>query len=171
MRKTRSLGPYGLSKIRIMISRKILTFAFIGLATVSLSSCTAAGKDAPTSQVRQVTDGVEGEINSVKIRGLLLVAQGDGTAHLIGTFVNTENKQDGLLSVNAGGQEVKIDGANLLDYNVPLIFGGASATSTGTVKLDAKPSQVVPVVIKLGRGGTTTLNALVVEKAGAYANS
>ena len=72
-----------LSKIRIMNSRKIIAASFIALSTLTLTSCTAAGKDAPTSKIKQVTDGVEGDIGGVKIRGLVLVSQGDGNAHLV----------------------------------------------------------------------------------------
>lgn len=155
-------------------SRKVSSLALVVVAstlTLTLSSCGMAGKDAPTSKVRQVTDGVEGEIGAVKIRNLLFVDQGDATAHLIATIVNQSSQVDAITSITANGATVKTTGVAALEQNAPVIFGGASQNATGVVGIESKPGQTVSVVVTLASGGSATLNAMVVEKSGQYANS
>ena len=154
-----------------MNSRKIIAASFIALSTLTLTSCGMAGKDAPTSKIKQVTDGVEGDIGGVKIRGLVLVSQGDGNAHVVATIVNEDAQADAIASISVGGSAVKLSGESVLNQNAPVTFGGASANAGGVVALAATPSTVVPVTVTLASGGTATLNAIVVEKSGAYANS
>ena len=77
--------------------------AFFGaLLVVALTGC-AAGPDAMTRNLRQVTDGVEGVSGSIKALNVLLVAQEDGSAVLVGTFVNTSETNDEITSITANG--------------------------------------------------------------------
>ena len=66
-----------------MISKKLAIATVALLSAGLLSGCTAAGKDAPTSKIRQVTDGVEKDSGTLKLRDFVLVAQPDGSAVLV----------------------------------------------------------------------------------------
>ena len=86
-----------------MISRKLATATAALLSVGLLTGCTAAGKDAPTSKIRQVTDGVERDSGAIKLRNVLLVAQPDGSAVLVGTIVNQGSTADAITAITANG--------------------------------------------------------------------
>ncbi len=62
----------------------------IALASLSLLTGCAAGPDAATRLITQVTDGVEGEAGPVKLRNFTLVLQPDSSVVLVGTIVNQD---------------------------------------------------------------------------------
>ena len=64
-------------------ARKSLALALLLTASaVTLTGCGATGADSPTRNIRQVTDGVEGQSGSIVIRNFYLVAKPDGTAEI-----------------------------------------------------------------------------------------
>ena len=79
------------------ISRK-KKFA-IALTTLSLvfavTSC-GAGLEAPTSKIRQVTDGAEVDAGAIKVRHIMVVAQADGSGTLVGSIVNSAGESDAI---------------------------------------------------------------------------
>ena len=76
----------------------------IGIASLFLlTSCGASGQDAPTRNIKQVTDGVEKDSGSIFARNVLLVAQPDGSAVLVGTFVNEGTPADVLTAMSING--------------------------------------------------------------------
>ena len=114
-------NPYFMPTLAIIFSSLLLT------------SC-STGKDSPTSQIKQVTDGVEKDSGSVAIRGLLLVSQPDGSAVLVGTIVNSAADADSIVSIAVGGVAAPITGAPLpLAQNAPVIFGGDSANASSII--------------------------------------
>ena len=154
-------------------ARKSLTLGALAAAlAVVLTGCGATGVESPTRNMRQVTDGVEGQVNSIKARDVLLVAQPDGSAVLVGTFVNVGTDSDAIASIAANGISAKIDPAqNELIQNRPVIFAGPSATAKATIAgLNAKPGTRLDLNIDFVVGGPLKLNVLVVEKADIYAN-
>ena len=154
-------------------ARKTLTLgALLASLSLALTGCGATGAESPTRNIRQVTDGVEGQINSIKARNVLLVAQPDGSAVLVGTFVNVGADSDAIASIAANGIIAKIDPAqNELIQNRPVIFAGPSATAKATIPgLNAKPGTRLDLNVDFVVGGPLKLNVLVVEKADIYAN-
>ena len=151
-------NPYFMPTLAIIFSSLLLT------------SC-ASGKDAPTSQIKQVTDGVEKDSGSVAVRGLLLVAQSDGSAVLVGTIVNAAAEADSIVSINVGGIAAPLIGAPLvLDQNAPVIFGGDSANASSVIAgVNKVAGQRIPIEITFGKAAPLKLDALVVEQAGVYA--
>ena len=154
-------------------ARTTLTLgALLASVSLALTGCGATGAESPTRNIRQVTDGVEGQINSIKARNVLLVAQEDGSAVLVGTFINTDSASDAIASMSANGIVAKIDPVqNELIQNRPVIFAGPSATAKASFAgLNAKPGTRLDLTVNFVVGGPLKLNVLVVEKADVYAN-
>jgi hypothetical protein len=137
-----------------------------------LTSCGASGPDAPTRNIKQVTDGVEGQSSSLVIRDLLVVAQGDGSGVLVGTIINEGTDPDTLVSITAGGVNGPIAGAPItLTQNNPVIFAGPSANASATFTgLAQTAGQRLPIVVTFGKAAPVKLDALVVAKDGDYAH-
>ena len=145
--------------------------AFFGaLLVVALTGC-AAGPDAMTRNMRQVTDGVEGVSGSIKALNVLLVAQEDGSAVLVGTFVNTSETNDEITSIVANGIVGEISVSPLVQYTGPVIFEGESKNSSARFPgLNARVSDHVELEVSFRTAAPMKLSALVREKAAEYAN-
>jgi hypothetical protein len=154
-----------------MISRKVMTASAAILSVALLSGCTAAGKDAPTSKIRQVTDGVEKDSGAIKVRNFVLVAQGDGSAVLVGTVVNQDASEDAISSITANAIAASTTGPLALAQNAPVIFSGDSATTHATFAgLNLTPGQRSDVTVTFGKASEVKLSVLVREKSDIYAN-
>ena len=73
--------------------RRILSAVVISTLALSLTGC-AAGFNASTREITQVTDGAEASIisteNNIRVVNLLVVAAESGTGVLVGTIVNAQ---------------------------------------------------------------------------------
>jgi len=151
--------------------KSAISALFGGLLVVVLTGCSASGPDAQTRNLRQVTDGVEGVSGSVKALNVLLVTQEDGSAVLVGTFVNTSEDRDAITSITANGIVGEISVSTLDQYSGPAIFEGESKNSSARfVGLNAKASQLVNLEISFATAAPMKLSALVRAKAEEYAN-
>jgi len=135
-----------------------------------LTGC-AAGPNAATRLITQVTDGVEGEAGPVKLRNFTLVLQPDSSVVLVGTIVNQDEIEDAVLAVGINGERAKVwaDGGEV--ESLPLIINGpqhlAGPSATAYVYLDSfavKAGYRVPVEVILQRGGIVELDVLVRER-------
>jgi hypothetical protein len=145
----------------------------IGIASLFLlTSCGASGQDAPTRMIKQVTDGVEKDSGSIFARNVLLVAQPDGSAVLVGTFVNEGATPDVLASMSINGAALKFDKPSYaLAQNKPVIFSGDTANAHAVITgLNASPGDRVNLVVTYGTTPSITMNVLVREKDAIYAN-
>ena len=152
--------------------KKYLGLASILVSVLALTGCGASGPDAPTRNIKQVTDGVEAQSGSIYIRDLLLVAQPDGSAALVGTFINEAATSDALTGITVGGISAQLSAPSYdLVQNTPVIFSGASANAVGTVPaLNMKPGTRVPVLLTFAHATALTLSALVREKSDYFAS-
>lgn len=148
----------------------------LSLGTALLSGC-AAGPNAATRLITQVTDGVEGQAGAIKLRNMTLVLQPDNSAVLVGTIVNQDEATDSVIGVAINGAEALIgrDAALVnelpLELNKPVIFEGPSANAFAFVEsLDAKPGYRVPVLVILANSGIVELNVLVRERSAEFAD-
>jgi hypothetical protein len=86
--------------------RRILSAVVISTLALSLTGC-AAGFNASTREITQVTDGAEASIisteNNIRVVNLLVVAAEGGTGVLVGTIVNAQETEDSLLGVAING--------------------------------------------------------------------
>ena len=157
------------------MQRKVLSGVIaIGIA-LTLTAC-GPGVDAPTRNIRQVTDGIDSEIKNnnsdIKIRNLVVVTQADGSAVLVGSIVNDGTANDALLRITIGGVPATITAANItLKQNDVLRFEGASANAKAVsdgVNLVAGSN--TPVSLFFGTAGAANVNAVVRRADGVYAN-
>ncbi len=154
-----------------MISKKLAIATVALLSAGLLSGCTAAGKDAPTSKIRQVTDGVEKDTGTLKLRDFVLVAQPDGSAVLVGTVVNEDMVSDAISSISANGIAGAITGTLALEQNAPVIFSGDSANAHATFPgLNLTPGARADVTVTFGKTPGIKFSVLVREKSDIFAN-
>jgi len=147
-----------------------LLLTSLGLVTPALTGC-AAGGSAETRNIRQVTDGVEKDLEAIKVRNVKVVALPDGSATLVGFLVNQSDAPDQLVNVTVNNQTALLQGDGILLRNRPVIFEGDSANAKAKVAiLDAKPGYRVPVALYFANGGKLELDALVVENTGIYSS-
>lgn len=155
--------------------RKVLFLSLSISLVLSLSAC-ATGKEAPTKHESQVTDGVDGSIttygNNLKVSSVLLVAQADGSAVLVGTITNENPTDDALLGITVGGINATLSQPSfVLKQNAPVRFSGDSANAIATVPgLNAAPGTRVRVHLTFASAGELDLDAIIRDRSGVYAN-
>ena len=142
-----------------------LATAFSVLA-LTLTAC-GPGVDAPTRHVRQVTDGVEAEVNKagnlIYLRNVYVSVNAAGDASLVATIVNQKDTQDALLAVAIGQSQIKISPLPVL-LNKPVIFGGNSANAIASIPAAGLvPGNRIPVSFFFGLGGGIQVDALIVQ--------
>jgi len=153
--------------------RRIFSAVVIAALAISLSGC-AAGNNASTRQVKQVTDGVEGSItkdgNNIKILNLLVVAVGGGNAVLVGTIINNADADDALLGIAINGTTLEYTGTNTLPKNTPIIFEGDRANAKAVLGgFGGTAGSNVKVSLFFAKAGEITLTAIVRDTRDDYA--
>ncbi len=152
-------------------SKKIITSVIsVFLISTLLTGC-GAGQTASTRLIKQVTDGVEGQSNEIRVRNLLVVKQEDGAGVLVATLVNWADDNDAITSITIEGQEAVLTAKTLeLKKNAPVIFVGDSANADASVaQLNDVVGHRIPVVIKFAKASPLTLDALILQADGIYA--
>jgi hypothetical protein len=152
--------------------KKSAGIALATLSVLTLSACGASGPDAPTRNIRQVSDGVEGQSGNILIRDLLLVAQGDGSAVLVGTFLNNGQSADALTGITVNNIAAKLSAASYpLVLNTPVIFSGDSANASGSVAgLNTPVGSRVDITVNFQSAAPVTLSAIVRAQADYFKN-
>jgi len=151
-----------------MISRRLS----IGLVASSLllTGC-ASGGQAPTRNIKQVTDGVEKDAGDLKIRNVKIVVLPDGSGTLVGFIVNHSEEIDQLAGIFINGQQAELAPTAPLAKNVPLIFEGESANAKAKVaQLGAIAGTRVPVDLYFAKAGKVRLDTLIVDNSGIYSS-
>jgi hypothetical protein len=150
-----------------MKSRRIVAAIIVsGL----LTGC-AAGGNAPTRLIREVTDGVESDQGAIKLRNVKLVALPDGSATLVGFIVNHSDELDELAGITINGERASLEGKLQLVKNQPIFFEGDSANAKSKVAaLNAKVGYRVPVTFYFARAGKVELDTLIVANTGVYSS-
>lgn len=145
--------------------RRTITTLVITTMALTLTGC-GAGINASTRQVKQVTDGVEGQIttdgNKIKVLNLLVVAAPGANAVLVGTIINNADQEDALLGVAINGSTAVYTGENTLPKNTPIIFEGERANAKAVLAgFGAPAGSRVQVGLFFARAGAITLDAIV----------
>lgn len=141
------------------------------MSLVLLTGC-GAGPNAPTRLIKQVTDGVERQVGDIKLLHLLLVKQSDGSAVLVGTVINNGESPDLITNISANGIPAQISPTALISApEQPLIFAGESANALAVFPgLNVKPGRHVSLQIALRNSGSVTVETLVRDRIGEFAN-
>jgi len=151
----------------------------IALITTSLAftltGCWGAGPNAETRLIKRVTDGTEVILkengNNISVSNLLLVATEDGSAVVVGTFVNYSEDKDSLVGLSVNGVPAVITGETTLLQSAPIRFEGDSATTKGVFDgVGAVPGVNVPLTLTFARAGEVTKNVIVRDKRDDYKN-
>jgi phosphohistidine swiveling domain-containing protein len=151
----------------VLFRSKIIVAAFV-IATF-ISGC-AAGGNAETRMINQVTDGVEGESNEIQVRNLKVIKQVDGTGVLIGTFINWADEADAISSITIDGQPAVLIADSLdLNKNSPITFVGDIANADASVaNMSALAGYRIPVVVTFLKAAPIEFDALIVTADGIY---
>lgn len=146
-------------------------FTIIAMSLVLLTGC-GAGPNAPTRLITQVTDGVEKMVGDIKMVHMLLVKQSDGSAVLVGTILNNGENPDLITNLTVNGIPAQVAPATLLvTPEKPLIFAGDSANALAVFpSVNVKPGDHVSLQITLRNAGLVTLDTLVRDRLGEFAN-
>ena len=154
--------------------RRVLAAVVTTALALSLTSC-AAGPNAETRRIAQVTDGVEKAVKTggvdIRIANIKVIATETGDAVLIGTLVNRGAENDTLLGASINGTQATITGLTELVQNKPITFEGDVANAKGVVKgANLVPGTRVEVLIGFAKSGLITLDAIVRDKSDYYSN-
>ena len=143
--------------------QKTAGLATILISVLALTGCGASGLGAPTRNIKQVTDGVEAQSGSIYIRDILLVAQPDGSAALVGTIINEGSTLDVLAGITVEGIQMQLSSPEInLVSNSPVIFSGDSANATGVIPgLKAVAGTRLNVVVTFAHAAPVTLSAIL----------
>ena len=152
--------------------RRILSAVVISTLALSLTGC-AAGFNAATLDISQVTDGAEASIisteNNIRVVNLLVVAAESGTGVLVGTIVNAQETEDSLLGVAINGTVLTYTGKNNLPQNSPIIFEGERANAKAVITgFGAQPGTHVTVTMFFARAGEITKDVIVRDNTEEY---
>jgi len=153
-------------------NKKLIAPIISGFVIATLLTGCGSGKTAATTQIKQETDGVEGQADQIKIRNLLIVKQEDGAGVLVGTLVNWADESDSITAISIEGQDAVVAAKTLeLVKNNPVIFVGDSANADASIaQLTDVIGHRVTVVIKFAKASPVTLDALIVQADGVYAD-
>jgi hypothetical protein len=153
--------------------RKLVTSSTGALAITALllTGC-GAGPDAQTRLISQVTDGIEANIGDLRMVNVLLVAQPDGSAVLVGTVVNNGTKNDRISAITANSVDATLTPfAPALNIGGKAVFSGDSANAIAVFPgLDAKIGDRVTVEFTFSASGKLKVDVLVREKCGEFAS-
>jgi hypothetical protein len=155
-----------------VISRQIIKKAGLILALLltsfGLTSC-AAGGNAETRLIKQVTDGVERDLGDLKLRNVKIVALPDGSGTLIAFITNHSDSPDQLVGITINGQQADYQSEVILEKNKPMFFEGDSANAKAKVAtLNEVSGNRVPVVFYFAKAGKVEVSALIVKNEGIY---
>jgi len=142
---------------------------------LTLTGCYGAGPNAETRLIKRVTDGAEVILKengaNISVSNLLLVATEDGSAVVIGTFLNYSEENDSLVGLSVNGIPAVITGETVLKQDQPIRFEGESATTKGVFSaVGAEPGVNVPLTLTFERAGQVTKNVIVRDQRDDYAN-
>jgi copper(I)-binding protein len=155
---------------------KKLSIALITSALAfTLTGCFGAGPNAETRLIKRVTDGNEVILKengaNISVANLLLVATEDGSAVVIGTFVNYSEDNDSLVGLSVNGIPAVITGETTLKQDQPLRFEGDTATTKGVFNAVGAAAGVnIPLTLSFERAGDVTVNVIVRDKRDDYRN-
>ena len=148
--------------------KKLLVLALI---TTSLTGC-GSGQTAETRMIKQVTDGIEGQSNEVRLRNVLIVKDQAAQGILVATLVNWSDEADALTGITINDQAVTLSSGSFdLVKNKPVIFAGPSANADAFISQIANAiGERVDITFSFAKASPVKLNALIVQNDGIYSD-
>ena len=139
------------------------------IVATTITGC-GSGQTAATRNIKQVTDGVEGESDGIKLRNVLIVKTASAEGVLVATVVNTSDNADSIVGVAIGGAMTNfVAKSNELKKNKPIIFVGDSANADAYIPvLNTSAGERIDITFTFAKTAPITVNALVVNGDGIY---
>ena len=139
------------------------------IIATTITGC-GSGQTAATRNIKQVTDGVEGESNGIKLRNVLIVKTASAEGVLVATVINTLDEIDSIVGVAFGGAMTNfVAKSNELKKNKPIIFVGDSANADAFIPvLNTSAGERIDITFTFAKTAPITVNALVVNGDGIY---
>ena len=135
----------------------------------TLTGC-GSGQMASTRLIKQVTDGVEAQVEEIRLRNVKVIKTSTGAGVLIGTLVNWSDKSDVITSVTINNQSaIYTAKTSELLRNKPITFVGEIANADAYISmLDKEPGYRIPVTFTFAFAAPVTLDTLIVNGDGIY---
>lgn len=92
-----------------MIVKKIIALTTVALASIALSGCSLS-RDVASLDMYAPSDGVQVDLETLKVRNAMFIAGSSGNVILIGSFVNSgiENVTATIQTTDGNGEEVRL---------------------------------------------------------------
>jgi len=148
--------------------KRIQKLLVLTLVAATLTAC-GSGRTAETRMIKQVTDGVEGQSNEIRVRNLLIVKNELSEGILVGTLVNWSDEVDAITGISINNLPTTVSSSRLeLRKNKPVVFAGESANADAAAVITQSIGQRIPVIINFEKAAPITLDALIVENVEWY---
>ena len=148
--------------------KRIQKLLVLTLVAATLTAC-GSGRTAETRMIKQVTDGVEGQSNEIRVRNLLIVKNELSEGILVGTLVNWSDEVDVITGISINNLPTTVSSSRLeLRKNKPVVFAGESANADAAAVITQSIGQRIPVIITFEKAAPITLDALIVENVEWY---
>jgi len=148
--------------------KRIQKLLVLTLVATTLTGC-GSGRTAETRMIKQVTDGVEGQSNEIRVRNLLIVKNELSEGILVGTLVNWSDEVDVITGISINNLPTTVSSSRLeLRKNKPVVFAGESANADAAAVITQSIGQRIPVIITFEKASPLTLDALIVENVEWY---
>ncbi|MFY8230555.1 MAG: hypothetical protein ACOVKH_00325 [Candidatus Nanopelagicus sp.] len=148
--------------------KRIQKLLVLIVVAATLTGC-GSGRTAETRMIKQVTDGVEGQSNEIRVRNLLIVKNELSEGILVGTLVNWSDEVDAITGISINNLPTTVSSSRLeLRKNKPVIFAGESANADAAAVITQSIGQRIPVIITFEKAAPITLDALIVENVEWY---
>jgi hypothetical protein len=165
------LGVYVYWRTHVNV-KKFAAMSALMLASAALTGCSMTGNIASLEPYAP-SDGVQVDVQAVKVRNLILIQGDSGKAVLIGSFVNSSD-EDALASLqtrDANGDPVRVEFNVSADSKFDIGYNG---TDPIALQLDAMPGQMHSVYVSAGSDPVELLVPVVdgsLEEYRSYADS
>jgi hypothetical protein len=148
--------------------KRIQKLLVLTIVASTLTGC-GSGRTAETRMIKQVTDGVEGQSNEIRVRNLLIVKNELSEGILVGTLVNWSDEVDVITGISINNLPTTVSSSRLeLRKNKPVVFAGESANADAAAVITQSIGQRIPVIITFEKAAPITLDALIVENVEWY---
>ena len=108
-----------------MIVKKIIALTTVALASVALSGCSLS-REVASLDMYAPSDGVQVDLETLKVRNAMFIAGASGNAILIGSFVNSgmEDVTATVQTTDGNGEEVRMSFEVAAGQKVDLGYNG-----------------------------------------------
>lgn len=144
--------------------KKIVALSTVMLASFALSGCSLS-RDVASLDMYTPSDGVQVDLETLKVRNAMFIAGSSGNVILIGSFVNsgTENVTATIQTTDGNGEEVRLSFDVPAGKKVDLGYNGQDGV---VMALDVLPGSMYPIFVS---GASDPVEMLVPVMNGALA--